>query len=77
MAISFMENYNINPAILAEHLTNMPYKMGKDSNPFEGIPTKVKASLTRTFNKRHEDSKLKAIKGGKVKAEHVKFDPIL
>jgi hypothetical protein len=41
------------------------------------VPPQVKAKLTRLFNKRHEDFKLKAVKNVKGKSEHIKFNPLL
>lgn len=41
------------------------------------ITPAAKANLTKQFNKRHEETKLKKAKAGKIKEEHVKFDPVL
>jgi hypothetical protein len=56
----------------------MPYGSGKE-NPFSTIPSKTKGALTRMFNKKHEDAKLKLQqqKGKSKGTEHVKFNPVL
>lgn len=41
------------------------------------IPTATKTKLTKLFNKRHEDSKLKQTNKAKSKVEHFKFDPLM
>jgi hypothetical protein len=71
-----MEIYNINPTILNEHLISLQFNPSK-SNLLAGVETATKSKLTRLYNKRHEEAKLKAAKGPKAKVEHVKFDPVL
>ena len=51
-AVIFMESYNITPGFLSEHLVSLASLNDKDS-PLAAIPSGVKASLTRLFNKRH------------------------
>ena len=71
-----MELYRISPELITENL--VPMTSFKIDSPFASISGSVKAKLTRAFNKRHEDAKLK---GKKVKKgttmEHLKFNPIL
>jgi hypothetical protein len=55
----------------------MPYSLNKANNPLAEINGQTKAKLTRLFNKRHEDNKLKQTKAVKGKTEHVKYDPVL
>lgn len=54
----------------------MPY-IPEKSNPLAAIPGSTKAKLTKLFNKRHEDNKLKQTKAAKGKNEHIKYDPVL
>ena len=71
-----MEMYRITPNLLTENL--VPMTSFKTDSPFTSVSTSVKAKLTRAYNKRHEDAKLK---GKKLKKgttfEHLKFDPVL
>lgn len=46
-------------------------------NLMAGISSNQKSKLTRLYNKKHMELKLKAAKKEKVKVEHVKFDPVL
>ena len=55
----------------------MPFSVNKSNNPLAEISSQTKAKLTRLFNKRHEDNKLKQAKAIKGKNEHVKYDPVL
>ena len=74
-----MEDYNITPATLNQHLVSMMYTGGdKNTNPMADISSGIKGKLTRTFNKRHEDAKLRAqAKGPKAKVQHIKYDPLM
>lgn len=58
MALEFMQTYNITPAIISEHLTSLNQGTEK-TNPMASIPTAIKTKLTKAFNKRHEDARLK------------------
>jgi hypothetical protein len=69
-----MEQYNITPAMIGDHLSSLYYSPG-EKNPLGDVPSSVKGKLTRLYNKRHEDSKMKQITKGKGKVEHTKFDP--
>jgi hypothetical protein len=71
-----MELYHFSPLILNEHLASLQFDLDK-VNPLSGISSQVKAKLTRLFNKRHEDAKLKKQKTIKAKTEHIKFNPVL
>lgn len=55
-----METYSITPAIINEHLASLYYSSDK-TNPLTDVPSTIKGKLTRLFNKRHEDAKLKNI----------------
>lgn len=73
-----MEHYNITPAMIGDHLTSLNFTTSTDkSHPLADIPSTVKGKLTRLFNKRHEDSKMKATNKVKAKNDHVKFDPLM
>jgi hypothetical protein len=77
-AVQLMEQYNITPAMIADHLATLHFTTSTDKyNPLNDIPSAVKGKLTKLFNKRHEDSKMKQAVKGKGKAEHVKFDPLM
>ena len=56
-----MEQYNITPAIITDHLNSLYYTTGNDKNPLTEVPSAMKAKLTRLYNKRHEDSKMKQV----------------
>lgn len=72
-----MEQYNITPAILNEHLISLTSFGGKD-HPLSNVPSQIKTKLTKAFNKRHEEAKLKQKqKGKKVDVTHIKFDPVM
>ncbi len=74
--MEFMELYNLSPASINEHLPSIVMTPDK-TNPFGLIPSQTKAKLTRLFNKRHEDAKLKQLKSKKSVVEHLKFNPVL
>ena len=76
-AVDIMELYRLNPTILSEHLVSLGSLDSKNS-PLLSIPGPTKAKLTRTFNKRHEEAKLKGKKGKKGPSnDHQKYDPVL
>lgn len=57
-----MEGYRITPMVVNEHLASLFYvdKSNNNSvNPLSEIPSTIKGKLTRMFNKRHGDAKLK------------------
>jgi hypothetical protein len=62
--------------ILNEHLVSLQFSTNKN-NPLSEIASQTKAKLTRLFNKRHEDSKLKGKKAIKPKEDHMKFNEVL
>jgi hypothetical protein len=46
--------------MINEHLASLYYNdKVNPSNPLSDIPSNVKGKLTRLFNKRHEDAKMK------------------
>lgn len=60
-----------------EHLATLTMTENKE-NPLSSIPSQTKAKLTRLFNKRHEDAKLKQQKTKKGNEQHAaKYDPVL
>jgi hypothetical protein len=63
--------------MITEHLTSLYYTTSTDKNPWTEVPSAVKGKLTRIYNKRHEDSKIKAATKSKAVVEHVKFDPLM
>ena len=76
-ALDLMEQYRLTPLALQEHLTSIQ-TTGDKSSALSDVPPAVKAKLTRLYNRRHEDVKLKAQKGGKAKGEQMaKFNPVL
>lgn len=76
-AVMLIEKYNITPAMIIEHLASLYYTASTDKNPWVEIPSAVKGKLTRLYNKRHEDSKIKGVNKIKATVEHVKFDPMM
>ena len=62
-----MEEYRITPAMINDHLASLYYTQKDKQSPLADIPSNVKAKLTRLFNKRHEDAKLKQNAKTKVK----------
>ena len=62
--VDFMEQYRITPTILTENLTILTSLSAKQC-PLPNVPPNLKAKLTRSFNKRHEDAKLKGKKVNK------------
>lgn len=58
-----MEGYRISPMVVNEHLASLFYIDKSPNNPvvnpLADIPSTVKGKLTRMFNKRHGDAKLK------------------
>lgn len=76
--LDFMEIYNLNPTLLNENLAGVQFNPNKEG-VLTDIPTNIKAKLTRTYNKRHEATKIKGGAKGKdkVQADHAKFDPEL
>ena len=71
-----MEQYHFSPLVLNEHLAALQFNLDK-INPLSEISAQIKTKLTRLFNKRHDDAKLKKEKAAKVKAQHIKFNPVL
>ena len=71
-----METYRLTPALLNEHLPVLNTLENRTAL-LSSIPAATKAKLTRLFNKRHEEAKLKKKKGKTVTEEHLKFDPVL
>jgi hypothetical protein len=72
-----MENYNITPAIISDHLSSLNFTNDK-SNILSSISPAIKSKLTRSYNKRHEDTKLEQQNNkAKVKVDHIKYDPVL
>ena len=68
-----MENYNLTPDMVKEHLVNVQYRGGSKKtmkDPFSGVSTQTKAALTRTYNQKHKDSlKKKAKSKAKLETE--------
>lgn len=48
-----MEDYNIRPEMIKEHLQDLIYNPEKVVF-FDVIPPQIKSKLTRAYNKRHE-----------------------
>jgi hypothetical protein len=71
-----MEQYNITPAIISDHLSSLYFSPDKP-NPLAEVPSAVKGKLTRLFNKRHEDSKLKQATKSKGNVLNIKFNPLM
>lgn len=63
--------------MINEHLTSLYFSTSTDKNPWAEVPSTVKGKLTRLYNKRHEDSKLKATTKSKGVTEELKFDPLM
>jgi hypothetical protein len=75
-AVMLMEEYRLTPAILNEHLITL-VTLGQKTTPLATVPPATKAKLTKLFNKRHEDARLKQQKGKNQSVHLVKFDPVL
>ena len=70
-----MENYNLTPDMVKEHLVDIQYKSKKDDkDPFVDVPTQTKSALTRTYNQKHKDS-LKRKAKSKTKAAGSHYSP--
>ena len=73
-----MEIYHLNPTLMSENLERLVYNP-KGINFMSDIPAPVKGKLTREYNKRHEQTKMKIAKAKKAAGEvnHFKFHPEL
>lgn len=72
--IKFINNYNIKPENITEHLQAVQF--GANQQMLKDVPTATKTKFTKTYNKLHEVEKFKKTKV-KSSDEIVKFDPVL
>lgn len=57
-----MEEYELNPDMLKEHLVDIQFR-GNKKDPFTGISTQTKTAVTKLYNKRHKSSLKKKVTG--------------
>ena len=69
-----MENYNLAPANISEHLESL--QLPSNQNLLKDVPTQTKTKLTKTYNKIHHTEKFKKEKT-KSTDDVMKYDPIL
>ena len=74
-AVQLMNDFNITPDMLKEHLTQLQPGTFKLEQDFKDLPAKLKSSLTRIYNANYKSSlsNVKKTKGEKVETDY--YDP--